>query len=491
VECHPQLVGEEAPGFSDLAQLKKPFPRRMELVTPPLREKRLMRQKSAAACGTLLGCLNQFLTPDVWRQAQAARGAPRRSSRWNLHRLTLVLVALTWCTGDSIPERFETARAWYVACYQYRKRPGTTASGFLKALGNVPVPVLRVLAAGVRRRLLALFGDRLLYRGFHPFGCDGSRKECPRSVELEQRLGRAGKTDAAPTLWITAIVHLRYGLLWSWRLGRGTASEQRHLIELLPTLPPRSLLVTDAGYGGYELLVALAEAGVHYLIRLGSRTQLYTQDEQPLERWRQGLVWYWPQWARDAKLPPIQARLLRVSGKKVDVWLLTDVFETRRLSIPLAAQLYRWRWRNEGLFRTYKRTISRVKFASRTVVSVHREAEGSLLAVQLLLAHATWELRHAGEPEEWRVSAREVVLHIRHDMSIWIGRSLGPRQLRTYRQRLETAIRYARERRSGKVTRVWPRRKPHKPPKPPKIRRITEKLRALAIKMLRQSENQN
>jgi hypothetical protein len=172
------------------------------------------------------------------------------------------------------------------------------------------------------------------------------------------------------------------------------------------------------------------------------------------------------------------------------VWLLTDVFEARQLSMPLASQLYRWRWRNEGLFRTYKRTISRVKFASRTVASVHREAEGSLLAVQLLLAHATWELRHAGEPEEWCVSARQVVLHIRHDMSIWIGRNLGPRQWRTYRQRLETAIRYVRERRSSKVTRIWPRRKPHKPPKPPKIRRITEKLRTMAIKMLRHSENQ-
>jgi hypothetical protein len=449
-----------------------------------------MRPRCAAASGTLLSCLNQFLTPDVWRQAQATPGAPRRSARWNLHRLTLVLVALTWCAGDSVPERFETARAWYVACYQYRKRPGTTASGFLKALGKIPVPVLRVLAAGVRRRLLALFGDLLLYRGFHPFGCDGSRKECPRSVELEQRLGRAGKTDAAPTLWITAVVHLRYGLLWSWRLGKGIASEQRHLIELLVTLPARALLITDAGYAGYELLAALAGAGVHYLIRLGSRTQLYAEDLQPLQRWRQGVVWYWPKWARDAELPPIRARLLRVRGKKADVWLLTSVFEARQLSVPLAAQLYRWRWRNEGLFRTYKRTISGVKFAGRTVASVHREAEGSLLAVQLLLAHASWELRHSGEPEQWQVSPRQVLLQIRQDMSIWIGRHLGPRQIKTYRQRLEAARRRERPRRSSKVARVWPRRKPHKPPKPPKIRRITKKLRALAIQLLRQSESQ-
>src|SRR5437870_10270130 len=76
----------------------------MGLVTPPFWEKRLMRHGSATTTGSLLGCLNQFLTSDVWRQGQAVPGAPRRKARWNLHRLTFVLLALTWCTGDSVPE---------------------------------------------------------------------------------------------------------------------------------------------------------------------------------------------------------------------------------------------------------------------------------------------------------------------------------------------------------------------------------------------------
>jgi Transposase DDE domain len=450
-----------------------------------------MCARSFAGTGSLLGCLNQFLTPDVWRQAQAVRGAPRKKARWNLHRLTFVLLALTWCTGDSVPERFETARAWYVACYQARKRPGTTCPGFLKALSVLPMPVLRALAEGVRRRIFTLFGERLLYRGWHVFGCDGSRKECPRSVELEQRMGEAGKKDSAPSLWLTAIVHLRYGLLWSWRLGKGTASEQLHLIYLLATLPARSLLVTDAGYIGYELFVAMGEAGVRYLIRMSSRATLYTEDRQPLKTWRRGLVWYWPEWAQQAKLPPVRARLLRVAGKKHDVWLLTDVLDSRQLSHAAAAQFYRWRWRNEGLFRTYKRTISGVKFQARTVRQVHREAEASLLAVQILLAHAAWELRHHGAPEEMRVSARQVLVLIRQDIIIRVGAYLGPRQRHTYAERLVRAIQRERARSSPKASRIWPRRKPHKPPKPPKIRRMTDKLKAQADKMFQASRNQN
>lgn len=449
-----------------------------------------MRHRSAAGNGSLLGCLNQFLTPDVWRQAQAVPGAPRRNARWNLHRLTFVLLALTWCTGDSVPERFETARAWYIACYQCRKRPGTTCPGFLKALIGVPVAVLRALAMGVRRRILTLFGERLLYRGFHPFGCDGSRKECPRSTELEKRLGQAGKNDSAPSLWLTAIVHLPYGLLWSWRLGKGTASEQRHLIHLLATLPARSLLVTDAGYIGYELFVAMSTAGVRYLIRMSSRATLYTEDRQPLAKWRQGLVWYWPKWAQDEKLPPVQARLLRIAGKNADVWLLTNVLDSEQLSHPTASQLYRWRWRNEGLFRTYKRTISGVKFRSRSVAQVHREAEASLLAVQILLAHAAWELRDHGDPEEMHVSARRVLVLIRQDIVMQVGIHLGPRQRQTYVARLQHAIQRERVRHSLKASRSWPRRKPHKPPKPPKIRRMTKELKDRADRMFQTARQQ-
>jgi hypothetical protein len=450
-----------------------------------------MSARSFAGPGSLLGCLNQFLTPDVWRQAQAVPGAPRRNARWNLHRLTFVLLALTWCTGDSVPECFETARAWYVACYQSRKRPGTTCPGFLKALIGIPTPVLRVLATGVRRRIFTLFGPLLLYRGWHPFGCDGSRKECPRAAELEARLGQAGKKDSAPALWLTTIVHLRYGLLWSWRLGKGIASEQLHLIYLLATLPARSLLVTDAGYIGYELFAAMAAAHVRYLIRMSSRATLYTEDRQPLAKWRQGRVWYWPQWAQDAELPPLPGRLLRVAGKNADVWLWTDVLDCKQLPHALASQFYRWRWRNEGLFRTYKRTISGVKFRSRTVATVHREAEASLLAVQILLAHAAWELRTHGEPEEVRISARQVLVLIRQDMIVQIGRHLGPRQQQTYTARLGQALRRERSRHSPKASRPWPRRKPHKPPKPPKIRRMSKELKARAEKMFRTSWKSN
>src|SRR5437870_4980996 len=83
-------------------------------------------------------CLRYFLTASLWKQVlgRLRRG---KASRWQPQPLLFVLLVMTWCAGDSQPERFETARAFYVASYQKRRRPGTTCEGFQKALARVPV----------------------------------------------------------------------------------------------------------------------------------------------------------------------------------------------------------------------------------------------------------------------------------------------------------------------------------------------------------------
>ena len=74
-----------------------------------------------------------------------------------------------------------------------------------------------------------------------------------------------------------------------------------------------------------------------------------------LETWSEGPVFYWPENARKKGKPPIPCRLIRVPAKgkaKNDVWLLTNILDSLRLSLTTAAKFYRWRWRNEGVFRT-------------------------------------------------------------------------------------------------------------------------------------------
>jgi hypothetical protein len=430
---------------------------------------------------SLAASLTRWLTPQVWKRAHQHH-APKKTGRWDLHPLLTVLLLMTWTSGDSEAERFVTARACYVASHQHDKRPGQTLQGFQQALAKVPLPVLHALFAAVRACLQQVFHRYWRCNGFVVMACDGSRQECPRSAELEKQLGRCGKNDSAPMLFITALVLLPAGLLWSWCVGPGTASEHDHLRQLLETLPRCTLLVADAFYQGYDLYTAILQAKASFLVRLSSRSQLYTDQHLPLARFRQGLVWYWPNQAQEQDRPPLRLRLLRVRGtKKQDVWLLTNVLDPRRLGRHQAAEMYHWRWHVEGVFRTYKRTLPKIKLWSRTEALVYREAEGSLLGLQLVLAQATAKGRHEGQPVLVLGSPRQELLRIRSQLTTMIGVALGPWQQRWYQRHL-AQVQAGGGRR--KVRRRWPRRKDHKAPKPPKIRVLPKRLKAKMAKRL-------
>lgn len=434
--------------------------------------------KPTRAARTLYESMRQFLTPNAWGQANQARkeGRTPRSKRWHTEPLVFVLLVFTWCAGDSSAERFEAARAFYVHCHSRRLRPGKTVDGFQKALGLLPMSTLRRLAELVRNTLTRLLAERLVVDGWLAFGVDGSRLECPRTPELERGLGCAGKKHSAPTVWVTACVHLGTGLLWSWWLGRGNASERDHARCLLGTLPAKALLVADAGFNGYHLCRDIIGQGKFFLIRMSAKVTLLV-DKMPSRRVDDSRVVYWPEKDREAGGPPIETRLLRVrdQNKRKDVWLLTNVLDGERLPLELAARFYRQRWENEGLFRTYKRTLKNVKLLSRTVRLVHREAEASLLGAQLLLAQGTLAMpprktapASATSVQE-RCSPRKVLLEIRQEI-----KDLAGKRKRSFGKRLSAACREERVRQTAKEARTWPRRKPHRPPKPPKLRERTK-----------------
>lgn len=422
--------------------------------------------------------LSQFLTPQVWKQAHQEWRLEYSPPRWRLQSLVWVLLSMAWCCGDSHEERFATARAVYVAAHQRTRRPGRTLTGFLQALAKLPMPALRALARGVRERCDATFVESLRINGLLPIACDGSRLECPRSQELQRHLGEAGKTDSAPMVYLTALVLLPLGLLWSWRLGKGTASEHDHLRRLFPTLPERSLIVGDACYLGYDLFRSIIQAQASFLVRMSSRAYLYTEKKVPLTEYHDGIVYYWPSTIRDANGPPLVGRLLRIKGGHADVWLLTNILDADQLSHATAAQIYRWRWKNEGLFRDYKRMLQKMKLQSRTVRQVHREAEGSLLALQILLAGAAETVQRGHSMVLILDSPRRILLRLRGNMTALV-RSLGPRQFTQYQRMLEEVRSGERPNRtSAKIRQPWPRRKPHEPPKPPNIRVMDKKLKA-------------
>jgi hypothetical protein len=122
--------------------------------------------------------------------------------------------------------------------------------------------------------------------------------------------------------------------------------------------------------------------------------------------------------------------------------------------------------------------LGKVKLMGRTVAQVHREAEGSLLAVQLLLAQGLLAQPAARRARPAVPSARHVVRVIRAEIAAVAGSYLRRRQP-SYRERLGSARVDRRRRRTNQVRRRWPARSNHKPPKPPKLQRLGTALKDL------------
>ena len=215
--------------------------------------------------------------------------------------------------------------------------------------------------------------------------------------------------------------------------------------------------------------------GVFFLIRMSSNTTFYTEKNTPLPRFREGIVYYWPKQMQDKNLPPLRGRLIRITEhrRKHDVWLFTNVEDRQQLPLRVASIFYRWRWESEGFFRTYKRTLKKVKLSGRTVRIVHREAEASMISMQLMLSLGALAMPKTScvIQEPIMCSPRKVLLEIRSEL-------MANRPRCNFASRLAAAKRERRQRNTAKEKRQWPRRKPHKPPGPPGILTIEGDLKS-------------
>ena len=275
---------------------------------------------------------------------------------------------------------------------------------------------------------------------------------------------------------MTTLWHMGLGLPWDFRVGPGTNSERRHLEQMLDDLPQKSLLVADAGFVGYELCQRVLEAGQSFLLRVGGNITLLTDLGWEYEE-RHGLVYLWPQ--KHRKSPPLILRLIVLQRGNQKIYLLTNVFDPRRLSDEEAGMLYEMRWGIEVFYRSYKQTLSRRRLLSRTPATCLAESQWTMLGLWLLgLLTVERLLAKRVDPLCWSVAqARNAV---RRAMRATLHHNRRGRLF--YDLAAATKDKYQRH--GEKTARDYPRKKREKPPGPPKIQSASmkERLRAKQLK---------
>jgi hypothetical protein len=409
--------------------------------------------------------LRRVCPPEVWQRwlATMDRRSGKRA-RWIPKYLLLSWVLMGLAQPAELRQRFEVARQTLRALFAPRRRPGRSIQGLTKQTARLGVGALaafwRLLRETVARRLKSNW----CWHGWQVFAVDGSRIDAPRTRSNEEQLGCAGREGTGPQWWVTALIHIPSRLLWDWRSGPGASSERAHLREMIPALPDGSLLLADAIYVSYELLLALLQNGTDFLIRCGGNATLRIEGMQTLEELgRDAVVFLWP--AKYARGWPLAVRLITLKRREGRMYLLTSVHDRTRLSQATARELYAARWECELNFRALKQTLARRRLRAGTPAVGEMELTGNLLALAILQVHAALLLR-ARLP---RLSVARLLAILRAAIDATRHR----RRTRWFSRRAATAQIDDYRRRRPKRARHWPHKKREPAPGPPKILSLT------------------
>jgi hypothetical protein len=386
-------------------------------------------------------------------------------SKWSPLRVFWVAILMVWSAEQTLQTRFEETREVVRSLFP-KWTLGKSYTGWYEAQLKWLAPLRPALGKRLRQQLRTKAGRHWRREGWCAFTADGSRVECPRTAANENELKCAGKKKTGPQLFVTTLLHMGTGVPWDFRIGPGTASERRHLEEMLADLPPRSLLVADAGFTGYEFYRRIAAAQQSFLLRVGSNVRLL-RELGYFEQEGRDTVYLWPE--RNENEPPVVLRLIeRCDGKK-KMYLVTNVLDKKALTEKSAGVLYEMRWGVEVFFRSLKQTLEKRRMLSRTPAAVKCELTWALLGLWLLgLMTASAILARGGDPLAW--SAAKARDRVRRSMRRALRRGRRDRGLV---RDLAHAVKDGYVRRALKKARDWPHKKTEKPPGEPKIQSAT------------------
>jgi len=399
---------------------------------------------------------------------------PRRPGaiRWSLEFLVFTAVLMVYESGETLQDRFRSARECLIEMFPGRRRPGKSYQGFVKAWGRFAPTMGDECKRHLREAHRTAAGRFEKRCGWTAFACDGSRVEVPRTTANEKALGCAGRNKTGPQLFLTTVYHMGTGLPWEWTIGRGAESERDHLRKMLISLPPGSLIVADAGFTGFDLLREILAQGHSFLIRVGANVTLLTELGLEVEsrRGESDTVWLWPTGRRDQD--PLKLRLIRlakiVAGSSREMGLLTNVFDRERLSDETTAILYRMRWGVELFYRGLKQTLEQRKLRSDSPDQARWELQMAMMATLLLgLMSVGGIIADGKDPLSWSVAgALRTVREAMRTPRRWRRRG-------DLRVLLLVAVQDPYGRTNAKRARDWPHKKCDRPPGLPKIRAAT------------------
>jgi hypothetical protein len=405
--------------------------------------------------GDLVEAIRKYLPFQFFSQWTLIKGLS-----WTPQRIVWMALLMAYSAEQTLGSRFDAVRYGLKKMFPHWGL-GTSYQGWFEAQAHWIKTLQPRMSRRLRQQMRKLAGRHWTRQGWCAFAVDGSRVECPRTAKNEKGLGCAGKERTSPQLFLTALWHMGTGLPWDFRIGPGTASERRHLEDMLADLPVDALVVADAGFTGYDFYQRILMSKRSFLLRVGSNVRLLRKLGM-VKQEGSSTVYLWPDKRKNQ--PPIVLRLIEVRRGKKKMFLVTNVLDKEALPQKNATLLYEMRWGVEVFFRSCKQTLQKRKMLSRSPEAAECELTWAVLAIWLLgVMSVAGIIERGGDPLAWSVAkARD---RVRKAMRCITERRRGPSLL----EELAHATQDTYERKRKKKARNWPHKKKEKPPGEPKI----------------------
>lgn len=261
-------------------------------------------------------------------------------------------------------------------------REPVSAAAFCKARRKLKPQLLAALLAMVGTAVGQRHTAKLLRHGRRVFAVDGMRHNLQRAAELAEYFG-VPHGGHCPQMLVSVLYDVIGRFPIAATIAPGTSCERQELLKLLPHLQRGDVLVLDRGYPSFEVLQALREAGIEFVIRVpksGSFEAIQVFRDSGGNDYRV-LVRPSPAVAR-AGVESIELRCVSLDVGGDDPWILLTSLRRSEVTLSQMKQIYHLRWEIEEFYKLVKSDgFSLRQLHAKSVAGVEQE-----LCAQLLLA---------------------------------------------------------------------------------------------------------
>jgi hypothetical protein len=229
-----------------------------------------------------------------------------------------------------------------------------SGAAFCKARKKLPPEVIRSLVHQVSDRFDKQFGSKLRWHERRVFAVDGTKINVQRHEDLAEAFG-VPFGGHCPQILASTLFELTSKVPYGLTIGPNDGAEREQLFSLLDRLHPGDILVLDRGYPSFEVMRALMDAGVDFVMRV-TISSGFNAVEHFLESGREDgeIVLDPPSRHLMRDRGPIKVRALRVTVPDSKPTVLLTSLRGAPFSNSEIREIYRRRWEIEEYYKLVK-----------------------------------------------------------------------------------------------------------------------------------------